>query len=112
MLMQFEVLTPLRLVAGEDAVAIGEVVELSVKDGLSLVGLGAVRPVPEQANARDADRDDLAVLGVKALLELAKDEGVEVPPKVAKADLVAAIEAKRIADAAGADGAGDSQAKE
>lgn len=64
-----------------------------------LLRLGVIRPFETDEDASSADPDDLAVLGVKALLELAKAEGVEVPAKAAKADLVAAIEAKRIADA-------------
>jgi hypothetical protein len=68
----------------------------------ALLERGAIRePLNEEAKAAAShEPDDLAVLGVKALLAVAAAEGATVPEKANKAALVDAIEARRIEVAA------------
>ena len=95
--------TPLRIEPGKPAIEVGAVVSMTAKDGDELIALGALRVAD---TVGDSTGDDLAKLGVKALVTLAEAEGVTMPEKSDKASLVAAIEAHRIEAAkAAADGA-------
>jgi hypothetical protein len=75
----------------------------------ALLERGAIRELlNEEARATASpEPDDLAVLGVKALLAIVAAEGATVPEKANKAALVDAIEARRIEVAAAALGNGD-----
>lgn len=107
---RYEIITPLQIEPGKPAIEPGETIELAPREGDALVLIGALRALsgkPRPTAAPISGAGVLADMTVVSLLALAEKESANVQAGAKKADIIAAIEARRAEIADEQAGAGD-----